>query len=611
MKAMILAAGLGTRLRPLTADTPKPLLPILGRPLLDILIRRLRDAGFTDVIVNTHHLAPLIEAFIRAQAYGISVTTRYEPEILGTGGAIRHVEDFWDKRPFLVINGDVLTNIDLRAAYDFHLNHEDPVTLILHDCAPHNHVWLDPGGRVRGFGHTAPCPPAVADPGKGEKAPFSKIAYTGIQVLDPGILSLIPKQGLCSIIDVFCDMLRQGLTIRGLVEANHYWHDIGTPEGYQKANRDALVRDAFARAFPGVRPENVMWSRLKGDGSDRLWYRVCLGESPAVVGNPPCPPFYKGGKSEEKKKGDAGGSVRWEQDAGRGEGPSIIVVDHGAPAGEGRNEADAFAAIGRHLLARGVPVPRILVYDRPSGLVALEDLGDVHLQRVVKGAADPNEVQAHYRAVIDRLVVLAVEGAKGFDLKNTCQTTHYDRELILEKEARYFVEAFLNDYLGHDVDFDALKDEFQTLADRAVDHPYQGFLHRDFQSRNILVKNNEYYFIDFQGGRLGPLQYDPASLLIDPYVALPENMQETLLDYYIDKLSGLMSVDRNLFVDGYRFCALNRNLQILGAFAFLSRQKGKADFEGYIPAAVSSLKRQIGHLEKGTCSRLRGLVEGL
>jgi aminoglycoside/choline kinase family phosphotransferase len=117
--------------------------------------------------------------------------------------------------------------------------------------------------------------------------------------------------------------------------------------------------------------------------------------------------------------------------------------------------------------------------------------------------------------------------------------------------------------------------------------------------------------IDFQGGRLGPLQYDLASLLIDPYVELPQNLQDRLLSDYLTRLSEFVPVDRGRFLHAYEYCAINRNLQILGAFAFLSRQKGKKDFEPYIPPALKSLKQRLQNLEPQVCKQLRRIVEGL
>ena len=568
---MILAAGLGTRLLPLTEKRPKPLFPILDRPLIDILIRKLHAVGCEAIIINTHHFADMIDQFVKAQSYAIPVVTRYEPTILGTGGAIKNVEDFWNDEPFLVINGDICTSINLEKVYRFHLSHQHAVTLVLHDYTEFNHVWVDQGDHVKGFGHTGPCPPSDAEhlqiPVQG--ADYRKLAFTGIQVLDPQALRFIPKGTFYSIIDAYCEIIQEGLTIKGFIARNHYWHDIGTMAGYQGATREALARKAFQTVFPEVTSAGTVWSELKGDGSDRTWYRVTQGKD------------------------------------------SLIVVDHGPRAEPEVCEADAFAAIGQHLHDRGIPVPRIFSYDRPSGLVVLEDLGDLNLQSLVRRAVDIDEVADHYRAVIDLLIVMGVKGAKGFDLGYTYQTPYYDRQLILEKESRYFVNAFLNGYLGLKVEFETFEDEFELLAQRALEHPYTGLLHRDCQSRNILIKQENYYFIDFQGARLGPLLYDLASLLIDPYVALPQTLQDRLLKHYLKRLSDLMVVDEGEFLHAYQYCAINRNLQIMGAFAFLSREKGKKDFEAYIPGALESLKQNLQRVDPNACKELRRVVEGL
>ena len=585
MKAMILAAGLGTRLLPLTQEKPKPLFLLAGRPLLDILIRTLQDSHCEAVIINTHHLAEMIEEFVQAQNYGIPVHTRYEPTILDTGGAIKNVEDFWDENPLLVINGDIFTNIDLAQIHRFHLSHKHPVTLALHDYSQFNNVWVDSNDHITGFGDTAPCPPpgrnmepntAPVQPSQPlwrsrlmtTSANDRQLAFTGIQVLDPKVLSFIPERTPCSIIDIYCEMIRAGITLKAFVPGNHYWHDIGTMAGYHGAAREALARKALAKAVPEIGEGILAWSELKGDGSDRTWHRVSLGKT------------------------------------------SVIMVDHGPPPEDRTCEADSFVDIGQHLLNKGVPVPHIYGYDRPAGLVALEDLGDLHLQTVVRRTGDQVELLAHYKAVIDLLVHMAIEGAKGFNLAFTYQTPYYDRHLILEKEARYFVTAFLNEYKGLRTDFEKLEEDFELLAKRALETGPVGFLHRDFQSRNMLVRNEKYYVIDFQGGRLGPLPYDLASLLIDPYVELPEDIQQDLLAYYLDRLSGSAPVDRQNFLRAYKYCAINRNLQILGAFGFLSRVKGKTDFEAYIPAALASLKIRLGTIQPD-CPQLVRIVNGI
>jgi aminoglycoside/choline kinase family phosphotransferase/GTP:adenosylcobinamide-phosphate guanylyltransferase len=578
MKAMILAAGLGTRLLPLTKKKPKPLFPILGQPLIDILIRRLKTAGCNAVIINVHHLAPEIDNYVKKQDYGIPVRTRYEATILGTGGGIKNVEDFWDEQPFMVVNGDIFSNIDLAAVYEFHLSHEHPVTMALHDCRPFNHVWVEPGDYIVGFGQLEPCLPSRTQPepalsaqAQGQEAGGTarQLAFTGIQCLDPQVLEFIPQRTHYSIIDAYREMIRSGRRLKGYIARNHYWHDIGTKPGYQGAAREALARKALGNVSPSAGSGMLVWTDLKGDGSDRTWHRVSRGKS------------------------------------------SVVLVDHGLPPEDDPCEADSFFFIGHHLRSKGIPVPRIYDYDRPSGTVALEDLGDLHLQTVVRCTPDREAMVTHYQAVMDILVTMGIDGAKGFDPAYAYQSPSYDRELIVETEAKYFVTAFLNGYKGLTIGFEELHEEFELIAEMAVNTDQIGFLHRDFQSRNILVRNERHYVIDFQGGRLGPLQYDLASLLIDPYVQLPQDVQDRLLSYYLTRLSKVMPVDPSRFLQAYQYCAINRNLQILGAFAFLSRQKGKKDFEAYIPGAIQTLEALIRPIGPSVCPHLANLVRGL
>ena len=200
MKALILAAGFGTRLRPFTENTPKPLFTVAGISLLDILIGNLQEAGCSAVMVNTHHLHEKIEAHLAGKQYEIPVTTRHEPEILGTGGAIKNVADFWDERPFMVINSDIFTDVDLKKVYDFHLNHTHPATLVLHEDPEFNTVAVDGNGFVEGFdgrplNNTRPPAPGSETQGAGvENA--AKFTFTGIQVLDPEVLSLIQQYSI-------------------------------------------------------------------------------------------------------------------------------------------------------------------------------------------------------------------------------------------------------------------------------------------------------------------------------------------------------------------------------------------------------------------------------
>ena len=557
MKALILAAGLGTRLQPYTDHTPKPLFPVLGTPLLDKMITKLIDAGCQAIIINTHHLHEQIETFIAQQSYSIPVQTRYEPTILGTGGAIRNVKDFWSDDPFMVINSDIVTTINLKSVYDSHCRHSHPATLVLADDADFNSVVCDSEGFVAEF----------QNPSNIKNRPsMTALTFTGIQVLDPEIIKYIPAGVPSSSIDAYTRMIGEGKKIKVYFSSSDYWKDIGTVERYKAAVFEVTAPEVFKRIFPDLQIGPIAREPLKGDGSDRQWSRLKMGTA------------------------------------------SMIVVDHGIRERVRPDEADAFVNIGRHLFDRGIPVPQIYAGDTFSGYVFLEDLGNLDLQTMVRHTDNPEKIIPHYQSVIDLLSVFSASGAQQFETSWTCQTPRYSRTLILENECRYFVEAFLNTYLGLETAYNDFKTEFEYLADNALQYAMDGLMHRDFQSRNIMVKNDDFYFIDFQGSRLGPIQYDLASLLIDPYVQLPSDIQGQLLQYAVERLKTSLKLNARNFRRCYRYCRLTRNLQILGAFGYLSRVKAKSYFEQYIPPAVQTLRRNLKKHEQKTLPMLIDLM---
>ena len=560
MKALILAAGFGTRLKPYTDHTPKALFPFRGRPLLDRIIDDLKRAGCREILVNTHHLGNRIKRHITEQRYDIPVRIRHEPRILGTGGAIKNAGDFIGDQPFMVINSDIVTDIDLASVYRFHTRHSHPATLVLLDHPAFNTVRVTGDHFIAGFDGVVP---------QTGKLPGRKLAFTGIQVLNPSCLDFIPSGTFSSSITAYAKMIASGLKIKAYMADSCHWKDIGMPERYKSAVIEAMAAAAFKKAFPGMSTEKITRSRLKGDGSDRKWYRL---------------------SAEDR---------------------SLILVDHGIREKLSTCEIDAFVGIGRHLFSKGVPVPEIILHDTFSGVVFLEDLGTVHFQDFIHSAPNPGFMVSGYERVIDEMIRMSAAGAEGFDPAWAYQTPRYDKDFILDYECRYFVDSFLNGYLGIGAHFEDFADEFTTLADRAVSCSLDGFMHRDFQSRNIMVKNRRFYFIDFQGGRTGPLQYDLASLLLDPYVALPPDIRTHLLDYCVKKLQSTQRFDKDKFLTGFQCCALTRNLQILGAFGYLSRVKGKTGFEKYIPAALKSLKQQVSVFDTGEFQLLKKIVDKL
>jgi aminoglycoside/choline kinase family phosphotransferase/CTP:phosphocholine cytidylyltransferase-like protein len=560
MKALILAAGLGTRLLPYTEHTPKPLFPLGDSTLLDIIIRRLEASGCESVIINTHHLHNRITDYIDSRKYSIPVTTRHEPVILGTAGAIKNAGDFWDGKPFIVINSDILTDIDLKEVYSLHIRHGHPATLVLTDYPEFNNVMVDDDNFITGFDNNTAYQPGL----KGKR-----LTFTGIQVLSPEILDFIPPNQFSHSIDIYRQMLASGKKIYSYIPMKHSWNDLGTPARYREAVLNELTPKALKKAFPACDCRSFNISEIKGDGSDRRWFRITSQNN------------------------------------------SLILADHGIRSSLSTNEADSFIAIGKHLYSKGLQVPGIILHDSFSGLVFLEDLGDTNLQHVVMNCGNRNEIISLYQNVISSLIELSLTGKIDFDTAWTYQTPYYSPDLIIEKECRYFTDAFLKGCLNKEIDFKEFENEFMIIASKAVDNQITGFMHRDMQSRNIMVKEGRIYFIDFQSGRIGPLQYDLASLLIDPYVPLSSEMRLELLDYCIQILSSKAGFDADKFRICFKYCSITRNLQILGAFGYLSRVKGKAYFEQYIPAALKTLKENFRLLDRDDFPKLKSLIENL
>ncbi len=274
--------------------------------------------------------------------------------------------------------------------------------------------------------------------------------------------------------------------------------------------------------------------------------------------------------------------------------PTVVLLHHPHPPGRGVNENDSYFQLARHLKGRGVPVPEVHEYCREEGWLLLEDLGDLSLEAAVKREGKEDQIRLRYRQALEILVNQQIGGREGFDPAWCFDTPVVHRPFLWERECGYFVRAFLQGYLGLRVEMDELAPDFERLLTGALAPAPNFFLHRDFQSRNLMIKRGRLRVIDFQGGRLGPLGYDVAALLIDPYVNLSPSFQEELLGFYLERLrERLPEVDREAFRRQYRHLALCRNLQILGAFGFLTRVKEKPQFARYIPAALAGLKRRL------------------
>jgi aminoglycoside/choline kinase family phosphotransferase len=292
------------------------------------------------------------------------------------------------------------------------------------------------------------------------------------------------------------------------------------------------------------------WQLLSGGGSDRVFYRLS----------------YQSG--------------------------SLIIMVNAHPSSNeaGINENDSFYYIGTHLRSQGIGTPEIHKFQRERGWFIIEDLGSTHLRdKALEMKRDPVRLRELYQQLLDLLPSIQVKGAQGFDATRI-HSVPYDSHFVRTWESGYFFRTFLKGYCNMDITEEFLHDEFQELANALSLMDRGFFLYRDFQSNNIMIKAHQFRFVDFQGGRKGPLQYDLASLLLDPYVDLDEELHTTLIDYYLKQLSLITTVERKKFLSEYPFIALHRAMQILGAFAYLSTIKKKFHFTTYMPAAIRNLK---------------------
>lgn len=233
MRAMILAAGLGTRLRPMTNNLPKPLLPVAGRPLMMYSLLWLKKYGIRDVIINLHYQGEKIEKELGDGArLGMNIAYSREPEILGTGGGIKKAVRFLSgphAGSFVVVNGDILVDTNLDKVVEFHHRKKATATMVLREdprAAAYGTIEIDAKGMVRQFLGRLP---------QNSTEKLTPLMFTGIHILEHKALSYIPAHRFYPITEAYLAMLTKGERICGYMMKG-YWSDLGTPERYREAD---------------------------------------------------------------------------------------------------------------------------------------------------------------------------------------------------------------------------------------------------------------------------------------------------------------------------------------------------------------------------------------
>ena len=263
-----------------------------------------------------------------------------------------------------------------------------------------------------------------------------------------------------------------------------------------------------------------------------------------------------------------------------------------------REENVAFLEFSKHFRTHGLPVPEIYGEDLDHGVYLEEDLGNTTLYEFLSKNRDavtiaPPVVEA-YRKVVAILPRFQVEAGRDVNYEACYPIGSFDRQSVAW-DLNYFKYYFLR-LAGVPFNEQALEDDFGRLTDFLMTAERHYFLYRDFQSRNIVLRNGQPYFVDYQGGRKGALQYDIASLLFDAKADLPPDLRQQLLDHYLDALSGYVEVDREAFMKHYYAYVYVRILQALGAYGFRGFYERKQHFLQSVPFAMKNLRWLLHHV---------------
>lgn len=614
-QAMILSAGFGMRLRPLTEHIPKSLSPICGKALLHVIIENLFSAGARKIIVNLHHKAKKI----------IAQTTKYpcarlhfvrEQKILGTGGAIFNCRELLIQSDFFVLhNGDIMSDVDLAELIAQHRKNGMTGTLLLTDGTDNKIASIR--GKITGIkGFCGNC--------ENRKL----LTYTGIAVFNKNVFDFFPQQlEVFPLINVLNNMIEAG-TLGAFIPSKIYWNDIGSIEKYFCVHEDIILKKIFSpkwlnkkdKIYPALLKKQMKNPRIKGflsssgnceiregarlencillDGAivrknefrknEIIGHNFSVHRDSALILSLDIMQNCDFRKTRISSLPEQGSNRRFYRIAENRKTQILMICSN--------DDADfqRFIKIGKYLDKLALAVPKIFSHSIKSHSVLMEDLGDTTLNRGMENAKNQTTILALLRKTIRFLV----------EFQNISFKT---AEKIIQREfgfeglrweSEYFRDNFLAKFAMIKVsEFPGIEEEFEHIAENALSSP-RILCHRDFQSQNIMLQTGKVRIVDFQGARLGPLTYDLMSLLRDAYTQISETEIDELKEYYFEILSE-SSLGKKLQLSKMDFmkctssAALQRNMQALGAFAFLGLVKGKKSYLSHIPRGLIHLRKSL------------------
>lgn len=638
-----MAAGLGERLRPITEHIPKPLIPILGKPVLESILEKVSVLPVATIGINLHYRKELIVRWIRNSVFSEKVTLFPEDPVLGTGGALKNAEGFLKDNDFLVHNADVLSDIDLEKLLAFHKVSGNIATLAVHAYPEFNNLVLDENGYLVEIG--ALCSLC--------RKPTSRLlAFTGIAVYAPEFLKFLPK-GASSVIHAWTQAISSRQKIGTYDVTGCDWTDIGTPASYAKAVFKELRSDGETVY---VHPSITWCGYVQLDGHVVIERESSCDDDTSLKNCIVLPHTKIGGKNADDTSHECfltlfwgGGSDTKRQrkrsfencilgpgfEIGLAESDlfgsagcdSVLIGQGGSDRKYYRVKKDSGSAVfmqcskddqdfQRHMEYTRffqkylIPVPELIDADIANKSALFEDVGDVSLYSWLKCPRSREQMEEIYKRVIDILVLIHTTATAHIAECPLLKDRIFDYE-HLRWETEYFIQRFAETVRNVGAYSTALRDDFHRLAIMVDSFP-KTIIHRDFQSQNIMVtKGHVTRLLDFQGARIGPPAYDIASILWDPYARIDAALRERLLDYY---LSSAIQLNRSFreydFLKTLVPCRLQRHMQALGAYGFLSAVKGKTYFLKYVPEGIRLLKEDLV-LAKDEYTALNALVKTL
>ncbi len=590
IKAFILSAGLGERLRPITEELPKPLLPVFGKSILERIIERLSVLKLDGIGINLHYMKDMIEKRLRGKNLLHNITIFYEKNILGTGGGIKNAEEFLKDNIFIVHNGDIISDINLQSLIDEHISNGCIATLAINSEPEYRNIIIDKNGYLSDIRKPSP-----------EEEAFT---FTGIAIYSPRIFRYIPD-GNSSIINAWLNAIKDGERIKTLDVSKYFWADTGTPLTYAKTliellkkNGETLYISPRARidgevdGYAVIEGDSVIKKGscikdciiLKGEVHGRYEDAIIYGERIIRLQDH----SIHGVKKDEPVLIGTGGSQRRYYRIRRN---NKTVVEMRCT----KDDPDFSRYINYSFFFRrhSIPVAQIISIEEDNKSAILEDLGDMTLYSYLKLRPSIEKIIEIYKKAVDILITMHHHLIRYIDECPLLRERIFDYE-HLRWESRYFIERFINDILQiYPENQRELDDEFHKLAMKVDSFPKR-VIHRDFQSQNIMLRGKDVFIIDFQGARLGPPSYDIASLLWDPYTRLDDSIREKILNHYIEKMETIdKEFRKDEFLESLIYTKIQRHMQALGAYGFLSSVRGKKYFLKFVPYSMKLLEEDL------------------